>query len=382
MPNGKRSNKRSDMLQTELERQILHGLSCEWEAALWLLEAPYRRRMRKPLFRIKEMRTRLGRWSPRTREICFSRDLVMNYSWDTVVDVLRHEMAHQLAGEVLGARNEPPHGPSFRRACDMLRISTRASGDFEPLHEWVAREHLRQEDRILLRVRKLMALAQSQNQNEAEAAMIKAHELIAKYNIDLMRSSARRDFVSVHVGTPALRHFREVYVLANLIQDFYFVEGIWIPAFVKEKGRMGRVLEISGTAQNIRMASYVYDFVRHFIDRQWRTYKKEKREKKLNRYRKTDFAIGILDGFRAKLEAEAEKKAAVRENRALVRVEDPQLAEYMDYRYPHTTSVRRRALRQDPSVLADGVEIGKRLVIAEGITETGEAGKYLPDRKK
>ena len=54
---------------------------------------------------------------------------------------------------------------------------------------------------------------------------------------------------------------------------------------------MGAVLEISGTLQNIRMAEYVHDFIRNFINAQWHAYNAEKR---LNRYRKTDFAVGIL----------------------------------------------------------------------------------------
>ena len=113
----------------------------------------------------------------------------------------------------------------------------------------------------MLRIKKLMALAQSQNQHEAEAAMAKAHQLIGKYNVDLLTHEENRDFVSVFVGKPALRHFREEYALARLLTDFYFVFGIWMPAYVVDKGKMGSVLEISGTVQNTKIAHYVYDFV-------------------------------------------------------------------------------------------------------------------------
>ena len=61
---------------------------------------------------------------------------------------------------------------------------------------------------------------------------------------------------------------------------------------------MGRVLEISGTEKNVQIASYVYNFVNRFIESQWREYNKKKG---LNRYRRTDFALGVLEGFEQKL---------------------------------------------------------------------------------
>jgi hypothetical protein len=365
----------ADIIQAELERRILHGLACEWEASLWVLPPLQRRAMQKPLFRLKEMKTLLGYWAGRRREICLNRDFVLNHPWDSVREVLRHEIAHQFAYQVLGVRNETPHGASFKKACELLRANPRASGSYETLHERIINGAQKsEEDKILHRVKKLMALAQSTNQHEAETAMIKARELIAKYNIDLIEREGRRDFVSVFVGKPALRHFREEYMLGGLIEDFYFVQGIWTPAYVMEKGRMGRVMEISGTAHNVKIASYVYDFVSHFIDTRWAVYNKNKN---LNRYRKTDFAIGILDGFRSKLKTQEKIDVAYYGNKALVSIEDPLLTRYMNYHYPNISSIRRNALNTDHQVLHDGISIGKKLVISEGITVREDEIKYL-----
>jgi len=292
-------------IQQELERRILHGLACEWEEALWVLDSSHKDLIRKPLFSLRDTKSRLGHWSREKREICLSRNLVVNHPWDAVREVLLHEMAHQFADEVLGANNEPPHGPKFQGACHLLRANPNASGKYEPLHDRIFRESSGSEDRIMLRIKKLMALAQSKNQHEAEAAMAKAHELIAKYNVDLLAHEENRDFVSVFVGKPALRHFREEYALARLLTDFYFVHGIWMPAYVVDKGKMGSVLEISGTIQNIKIAHYVYDFVRQSTNSQWDEYNKDNG---LNRYRKTDFAMGIIQGFSSKLKSQSETK--------------------------------------------------------------------------
>ena len=117
-----------------------------------------------------------------------------------------------------------------------------------------------------------MALAESPNLHEAEAAMAKAHALDGEIQSPTVMEEGRSSFETVSLGRSALRHPAEEYALAHLLQEFYFVQGIWVSAFVLEKKRMGRVLEISGTLPNLQVAGYVYDFVSRFIRSQWREY--------------------------------------------------------------------------------------------------------------
>ena len=267
----------------------------------------------------------------------------------------------------------------FQKACHLLRANPKSSGSYPLLDERVASESLHPNDKTMLRVKKLMALAESGNRHEAEAAMAKAHELIRKYNLDLFaQENDQRDFTSVFVGKPALRHSREDYHLAHLLQDFYFVHGIWVSAYVVEKEKMGRVLEISGTLQNLKIASYVHDFVCRFIRTQWVEYNKDKR---LNSYRKSDFAVGVIQGFRSKLE-QSQKQVESRDEFALVKMEDPLLAGYVAYRYPRIVTFRRGVSSQDKKVLRDGERVGQRLVISRGITEQQRSDKLPSDTVK
>lgn len=366
--------KKTMLIQEELERRILHGLVCEWENALETLNPPDKEKLRKPLFRLRDMKSQWGYWSGENNEICLSRNLVSNHPWDTICEILLHEMAHQYAEQALGGHDESPHGPKFKKACHLLRANPKASGNYKALDERILQYSPSPEDKIMSRVKKLMALAQSQNQHEAESAMAKAHQLIAKYNIDILARDEDRHFVSIFVGHPALRHFREDYHLAGLLQDFYFVYGIWVPAYVLNKGKMGSVLEISGTIQNVKIASYVHDFVTRFIDSQWQRYNKKK---DLNRYRKTDFAVGIVKGFRSKLKLQNTERKRHKGKPGLIKMEDPLLQEHVDYRYPYTASVRGQVLRGHKDVVRDGIGIGKKLVISKGITEKGTSRKLL-----
>ena len=364
---------KSNLSQAELEHRILRGLSLEWETALWVLDEEDRQRMRPPLLRLRDYHKTWGTWSGERREISLSRDLVLHHSWDAVLEVLLHEMAHQFAEEALGARHEPSHGPAFQQACYLLRANPKASGKYTPLDDRVACDPPGLEDKMGRRVRKLLALAESPNRHEAEVSMAKAHELIAKHNLTLLEHDQRRDFTSVFVGTPALRHPREEVALADLLQEFYFVQGIWVPAYVLEKDKMGRVLEISGTDQNVKLASYVYDFVRRFIDQQWKEYNEHRG---LGRRRKTDYATGIIEGFRSKLASQNHKDMRVGK-RALIKLGDPLLEKYVAYRYPRTVRERRVVSGRDDKVAWDGREAGKKLVIHKGITEKRRSRRRL-----
>ena len=133
---------------------------------------------------------------------------------------------------------------------------------------------------------------------------------------------------------------------------------------------MGRVLEITGTNHNIKIAGYIHDFIRHFINSQWRGYNQDKG---LNRYRKTDFAVGIIEGFRSKLESQKIKN--IKSKSALMKIEDPLLKQYIDYKYPHTTSFARKVSSQDDNILEDGMKVGKKLVISKGISEKKSSQK-------
>lgn len=359
----------------ELEKRILHGLSLEWEMALWQLEAPYRHQLRKPLFSLNECSRKMGAWYTHRREITLNRHFALSRPWAALRAVLHHEMAHQLADELFDGQRESPHGPSFQRACRCLRIDSNASARYQPVDGADPDTACDPEDRILIRIQKLMALAQSQNVHEAEAAMLKAHRLMAHYHVDLLRLSEKRGYVTRLVSSPALRQSREKYSLAALLQDYYFIQGIWVPAYVLDRGRMGRALEISGMARDVELAAYVFDFVMGFIDCRWRRYRREARGRG---YRKVDFAQGVVSGFRDTLERQKRHLADTEPDYALVLKEDAELVAYMRHMYPRRGHIYHGGVQRNIDVFSDGVAAGRQLVISKGITEAAQnTGRLL-----
>jgi Protein of unknown function (DUF2786)/SprT-like family len=335
-----------------------------------MLDPTYRRSLQMPLFSIREMVSRWGYWSDARHEICLSRRLVDNYSWDCVREVLLHEAAHQLAERVFGATASRPHGPEFQQACRVLGANSRASGNYPPLRDRVFKESTSQTETVVRRIQKLLALAASRNPHEANAAMAKAHALIVRYNIDWLEQQNQRRFVSVFLGAPALRHPREDYLLANFLQEFYFVYGLWIPAYVLNRGKMGRVLEISGTTENASLAGYAFDVIKRYMACQWKQYNRTNRFK---HHRRSDFAAGIIEGFAAKLRRQMD--LTLKGTRcALVKTTDPQLARYIGEKYPRVRTFHKKIADSADRVFHDGIQAGRNLILSKAVTHK-ESGK-------
>jgi len=352
------------------EERILEAIRLEWRLAWAELPRREQDRLRIPGFEIGEARSYWGKWHGDRRKIVLGRELLSHTSWPCVREVLRHEMAHQVADEVFHA-GEELHGPRFREACRLLRADPRASADTPSIYQRIARDA--REDGKTATVRKLLALAASPNPHEAEAAMLKAHELMVRHNID-PEHHGEREYVSLCLGEPVARLSIADDYLAGLLRDFYFVETVVITIALVARGRQGKILEVSGTAENVRMASYIFDFLRRSIDEQLRARRiRSKRSQK-------DYAVGFLKGVSSKLETQRTAfTTSIPNAMALIRAGDAGVQAYFRERYPRLSRRYHRARRMDETAYHAGMADGRKVVIHKPV-ETGAAsrGRLLP----
>jgi hypothetical protein len=251
---------------------------------------------------------------------------VINQSWGVVLEVLKHEMAHQFVYEILGQQDESSHGPSFQRTCERLGIDPRATGlPSERPHRIP----------ILDRIKKLLALATSPNQHEAEAAMRMAHRLMLRHNLQDVSPDAGADaYAFRHLGRSSGRVSESDRLLAGLLGEFFFVQPIWISVFRVEDQKRVSMLEITGRPENLEMAEYVYGFLQHAAESLWREHKRAHGiERNIDR---RAFLAGVMRGFADKLRAERKAEHAL----GLVWIGDPRANEYFRRRHPRvrTTS--------------------------------------------
>src|SRR5258708_4977693 len=248
-------------LTTELEIALLRELRASYHD---LNAAYFKRGLRPAEIRLSDNARRLGQWDPEGRCIEMSRPLLVSKPWGVILEILKHEMAHQYVHEILGRTDEPAHGPAFREVCERLGIDARAAG--MPVVEvdgaGSAAPDARQEPlKILERVGQLLALAESSNVHEAQAATSLAQKLMLKYNLDSAALGTRHGYHFRHLGVPSGRIIESERLLSVLLGEHFFVEVIWVPVYRAFEKKRGQVLEICGTLPNLEMATYVHTFL-------------------------------------------------------------------------------------------------------------------------
>jgi predicted SprT family Zn-dependent metalloprotease len=357
-------------LATDLDAALADAVLRAWHDAN---NTYFRRRLLPPAIALADTAQRLGQWRPEERTIELQRALVYERSWGVVLEVLKHEMAHQFVDEILGGE-ERPHGPAFVRVCQLRGIdpAARASASTSAPED--------REDRVIARVRKLLALAQSSNQHEAELAASTAQRLILKFNLDVQSRSSPRDdaYHFAYVGVPTGRVAAHQRALASLLIEHFFVRGIWVSTYLPHTGKSGSLLEICGRRENLQMAQFVHEFVSRTVDRLWVEHKKA-RGVRSNRDRRS-FLAGAVAGFAAKLRS----KRAEHKREGLVWVGDAGVKDYVRRRHPRLRSVRSSA-QERREAYAEGQSAGRTIVLSRPVTSSAESGavpRALPPGSK
>lgn len=312
---------------------------------------------------------RLGQWSRATRRIELSRTLVLERPWLEVVSVLEHEMAHQYVDEVVGgdAATEPAHGPTFQRVCAERGIDARAAGAPVPSED-------AEGERVLEKIRKLLALAGSANEHEAEIAMRRAHELMLRHNIEHAKSSTASTYEVRQLGEPHKRANGVDLDIVGLLTEFFFVEVIRVPVYLPETGDHADVFEVIGTTANIDMALHVFAFLRATAERLWQENRGDSRVKS-GRDRRA-YQSGVVRGFREKLVFTSPRYArpskTATESTELVWVDDAKLDAFFRARYPRIRR-RRRSLPMSGAHAA-GREAGRTVILHKPVAHGPSGG--------
>jgi predicted SprT family Zn-dependent metalloprotease len=327
--------------QQEYHRKWLHQLHAEF----MLLCNCYKLTLSTPAFEITGSKTVLGSWTPGSRTISVSSRLIKNYSWDAVINILKHEIAHQYVDEVMGRQRELPHGPAFQEACGLIGLPApfrSATGD-TPKVFIGNMEHDRDVayDSRINKVKKMFGLASSSNIHEAAAAMRKANSFIYKYNLQrLDQKHGVGDYDYYIINTRKQRKNIMERKIAGLLMDYFYVDIVYSELYDPEKCETHKTIELLGTRENVAFARHVYDFLDRRIRFLWQEYRKKANA--AGRLKRS-YMLGLLQGFREKL-AQNDMQQALpatlsRHSKsetisALVVAKDTGLAEFVTNRFP------------------------------------------------
>src|SRR5271170_1454580 len=353
-------------LTADLEAALVRELRAAWRH---LNESYFRGGLSVPTLELGSGRRTLGQWVLATRTLEMSRLLLIERPWAEVIEVLKHEMAHQYVHEVLGETSQTPHGAAFRDVCSRLGIDARAAG-----LPSVSAEPAGEEQRMVQRITHLLALAESPNRHEAEAAMAVAHRLMLKHNLQPSTRDAV-EYAFAHLGRATGRLTEKDRLVAMILCKHFFVDAIWIPVYRPLEAKRATVLEICGRRSNVTIAEYVHGFLHETADRLWRDHRSAQGITS-DRDRRT-YLAGVMTGFAEKL---ARQHTQAR-SEGLVWVRDGDLARYFKLRHPHVRHVRYAGQRRTDA-WSRGREAGRNIVlskpIAAGAVGAIGRGRLLP----
>ncbi len=351
-----------------------------------------RRVLKQPLFSVvPELPGKWGQWrGGKIQCIEIKEELILRHPWYAVVDVLRHELAHQAVEAFFPNSGESPHGPHFVEMCRKLGARPQASGNYPTLDEVIYSEEedessqegaVTPQARLLLKIRKLLSLSESANENEARSALLKARELEAKYALEFgeaeLTQTEDTQLYTIGVGPLLKRLTVKHSILGAILQEFYCVRVIWdnVPDIDSDKpGAFCRQLSLSGSKKDLQIATYVYDCLTAYITHAIYELPGNLLGKVLTSAKiRQDFEIGVLSGFQSALREQNQRP----EMRALVLSDRTHLEEYCRWVFPHLRKTRHAIHTRSEEVRAAGETAGRRFQIKPGV-ENSKNSRSLP----
>ncbi|MGI6656523.1 MAG: SprT-like domain-containing protein [Desulfobulbus sp.] len=377
------------------EQAIDSRLHAAWLAQLGrehsLICAQYRIALQPPVLAISRSRTRLGSWSPAERLLCLSHFLIAEHPWSLTLQVLKHEMAHQMCSEIYH-QNRAGHDELFIRACIQLGLEPefrRAGADLRaglPTLAAGGEPALEAGRKILDRVRKLLALGESSNEYEAALAIERAHSLLRRHKIDIESLDEQERMVqrTIDTGSRILPSYRKR--ICALLNTCFGIRVVCASLYHPRTDRVHKTIELLGRADAVAVAEHCYHFLENRLDVLWQGYRGSTAGNR--RTEKNSYFLGLVDGFYESLrplgtKAAEPTRSGPKENQAHgdsplpVPTEERQLDDFVATRFPRLRTLRGRSQRVVANTYESARAEGRNLVL-NPVVASGTNRRVLP----
>ncbi len=308
----------------------------------------------------------LGYFDSQFYELGF-HECLMHQSEEHLQNIIRHEIAHYMTFIDYGNCVEP-HGRQFREFCQSMGWPEEVKKATTCLDDEVG-VHKEEESAVLRKVQKLMALAASSNQHEAEQAMVKSQQLLLKHNIssDYIEDSDEEKIFLKRIMKQKKKNAK-MQAIAIILRTF-FVNTV----YNRQDG--ATCLEIVGSATNIEIAEYVANTLVHELENLWNQARKQQFALK-GTVAKNSFFLGVAKGYCDKINS-LKKQCNSEVSNALIVIEKKlQDAQNMVYPRLRNSSSQARHCSESSQL---GQQAGRGLNINPGINNSAKnSGSYIP----
>lgn len=345
----------------------------------------------RPAIVIKPLERTLGYFDPATRAITISSELIVKHPWRVVVEVLKHEMAHYLVYEECGERQVAPHGSEFQHACHRMAVAKWAR---RALCELSAADTLESESSAdhpaAARIRKLLALSRSDNENEALLAMAKAKELSERHSLEMAAFAGSEP--SFDMGMKEICHNKKVthryeVAITSLLTAFFHVDVVFGTTFCAKTSATYKTAVLYGSKSNLEIAEYVYFYIYNALPRLFKAYREK--TSRLIKVKKMSYYLGFLDAVRQNLAQNSPRPTTSGPNPEAGAIEkntsaeqglmlyNQHLADFVNHHNPKLRTVTSGSYSLDRHSYEGGVSDGKNFEIHRGISNAPAGRRYL-----
>ena len=327
-------------------------------------------RLTPPILTLSSNTKQLGSWSAPNRRLCLSRVLISRHPWTLTLQVLKHEMAHQIVSEIYG-RDDAGHGPLFKEACTRIGLDApfhKASADLdEGLQSLPATSDTTEQGRqIIERVRKLLALGGSDNEHEAALALRRAGELLARYRLDFESLAEDQGLVhrTINTGQQTLPIHRKS--ICCLLETCFAVRVICASLYDPHADCSFKTIELLGREEQVAIAEHCYHFLENRLQTLWESNRRGFAGNR--RIAKKSYYLGLLAGFRETLERSLTTAAATdRQPSSATGLptlrEEQRLDDFVAGRFPRLRRMRRQGSTMHRNAYQEAVAAGRKITL-------------------
>jgi uncharacterized protein YoaH (UPF0181 family) len=367
----------------DIETRWAAQLSQEHEALSWR----YRVDLTTPTINISSGETRLGWWNSKTKTISISSHLIKTEVWDIVLEVLKHEMAHQYVSKFYD--DADIHGKYFKLACKKLGVHKAfvAGGKdyYQRLQEFKG-DLPADAQKMLRKVEKLMALGQSSNEAEAQAASRKANYLLNKYNLQRINTGDDDPDIKYRTICHKKKRIESIQkALLSILRDYYYVNCVTSQTYHAQDDTAYRSLVLIGREEALIVAEYVYHFLLDTGQALWQVFKKKQGAK---RSEKVSFDMGFTAGIRdnhelmfdnSEIKTNGDLSLPVKMTKALMSQNHEENRKEESRLFPRLTTAKYGRHKASSGAFKEGFKNGKNTYINKGVTShgTGIAGLLM-----
>lgn len=215
-------------------------------------------------------------------------------------------------------------------------------------------------EKLIDKIRKLLRLSDSPNENEAKLAMEKALEIAQQHGIEL--SKITTEVKTNSISDESIQMGQRLPIVGNyvfcILNKFFNVK-----VLTSGSRAMGKSVILVGTPENISIAKHIYTFLSGVMEDSWKTYYNSRN---IPLSERKNYYLGFFTELSRKLEENKKKVESVNTNLGLMVINNSKAIEdYTNNKWNNLKKGKGLAGNYSDSFY-DGVEKGKETNLHAG----------------